>query len=964
MATQRPETGLPLIEDDAARRPMAGVVPGMMSRLVAPSQSSLKENVDGSVIVDLDEEPDESEIQENADGSVLVLDPEDDGSKKRSQSFLENLAVDMEPAERARLGHQLLDDIQRDKEDRRERDDQYAEGIKRTGLGKEAPGGADFNGASKVVHPMLVEGCVDFSARVMKEVFPARGPVKAHIVGTSTREKIERAERKKKYMNWQCTKQMKEFRTNFEEMLTQVPLGGSQYIKVWHDDRFKRPRTEVVFIDKMHLPAASSSFCSAMRKTHEQNITSLEFESRVKSGLYRETPRAGTSGSTPQKSESELASEKIEGKSDSANNDDGLRTIYESYAQITIEDPLAEKDAPAPYIVTIDEMSGEVLAIYRNWSEEDQQREELEWFAEAKFFPWRGAYGIGLLHIAGSLSAGATGALRALLDSAHIANFPGALSLKGVRMSGQNTSVEPTQVTQIEGPTGVDDIRKLAMPFPFPGPSTVLFQLLEYMVQSGKGVIATAEEKIADASSTAPVGTTLAMIEQGSINYSSVHARMHATMEKILGILHRIDGAFMQDRVTVKELGELVVEREDFLGPMDVVPVSDPNIFSETQRFAQLQAVLQLRTQFAPGSFKDPALLEQAMRLLNYPNYEDVLNTPLEAEDRDAVEENAVAADPQSQLDVYENQDHLSHLETHVTFMASPIFCANPIMAPITLPKLFEHCKKHLIEYYRENVRAASVQLARNAGLLNGRAHTDAVYAAASRVADKQMAEELKDIMQALQQLQSQMAQLIPPPPDPEVNKENVKAQSQQAIEKMRTDAEGVREQQRLTAEQELEQLKLKIQEATEQRREMVEAQAAAAAQQAEATRHTEEMAVAQQNARMAELSEQQKQMREQFTAMMAEAAESRRNTQDNQTAVIVEHIKTLAASMAPKPGPEGETSEPSENVVDASKQLNELMVVALMDLMRQNSAPRSYRVNKNPTDGSMTLESIVQQGA
>jgi hypothetical protein len=179
-------------------------------------------------------------------------------------------------------------------------------------------------------------------------------------------------------------------------------------------------------------------------------------------------------------------------------------------------------------------------------------------------------------------------------------------------------------------------------------------------------------------------------MEPCSITYSSIHARLHNFMERLLGILHRIDAETIDDRVTVEELGDLVVRREDFQGPMDVIPVSDPNIFSETQRYAQLQAVLQLKGLFPPGSFKEPALLEQAMRLLNYPNYEDVLNTPLEAEERTALDENVVASNQQSQLEVYELQDHLAHLQAHVRFMSSPIFCANPLMAAPALPKLMD----------------------------------------------------------------------------------------------------------------------------------------------------------------------------------------------------------------------------------------------------------------------------------
>ena len=322
--------------------------------------------------------------------------------------------------------------------------------------------------------------------------------------------------------------------------------------------------------------------------------------------------------------------------------------------------------------------------------------------------------------------------------AAHISNSQTMIKLKGGR-GGQTLNIQPTEILEVEGGLNVDDVRKLAMPLPFNQPSGTLFQLLGFLVDAGKGVVRTTMESSAESDVNMPVGTKLANIEQGMVVYSAIHGRMHNAIERVLSVLHRLNGMYLDDKTEVQTTGSLVASRSDFNGPMDVVPVSDPNIFSETQRYAQLQAVLQLRTQFQPGSFKDPQLLEQAMRLLNYPNYEDVLNTPLEAEERTALDENVVAANPQSQLEVYELQDHLAHLQTHVRFMASPIFCANPLMAPIALPKLMEHCRKHLLAYYQENVEAATIALKKT--MANGAAalfpeigNTDALTAAASQV--------------------------------------------------------------------------------------------------------------------------------------------------------------------------------------------------------------------------------------
>ncbi len=994
--------------DEAA----AAVLPGSFG---AALESTATMNADGSAVVELGDEED-LEVVENDDGSATVHDEKAEGhhDPHDERDFMHNLVETLPPEVTTRVARILLDDIRRDKESREERDKLYADGIKRTGMGNEAPGGADFEGASRVVHPMIMEACVDFAARTMKEVFPARGPVKTHIVGKSTRAKIERAERKKKYMNWQCTKQIRELRPMFEQMLTQVPLGGSQYIKVWYDDRVERPRAEFLPVDKFHLPFAAADMWSAERKTHEQTITRAEFEGRVNSGLYADVVVGSDSGSSPETTLAEQASNKVEGKEDSGYNEDGLRTVYEVYVHLEVtEDRRSKKECHCPYIVTIDDSSGKMLAMYRNWREREENFQELQWVVEAKFLPWRGAYGVGLLHIAGSLSVGATGALRALLDSAHINNFPGALKLKGARMAGQNVSSSPTEITEIEGPTNIDDIRKIVMPYPFNGPSPVLFQLLEYMVTAGKGVIATADEKIADATANSPVGTTLAMIEQGSVTYSSVHARMHQTMAQILEIIHRIDADFMNDSETVEELGELVVRNADFQGPMDIIPVSDPNIFSETQRYAQLQAVLQLRAQFQPGSFKDSALLEQSLRLLNYPGYEDILNTPLEAEERTAVVENAEAGNPQAQLKPYDTQDHLEHLKAHVTFMMSPIFCANPMMAPVRLPKLMEHCKEHLIEYYQENVRAAAIALSTKADLFKLKG-TDALLAAAVGAADKQMATELAPIMEQLAKLQQMMPQLIPPPPSPdqakaqaEVQKEQIRQQGASQRDAARLQAEQASEAQQLQAEQiarkeelqadmmteaqriqaarEADARKAQVTAMTSQQKIEADADRSERELQAAAARQTEEMAMAANNARMAEQSEQRKQdlemIREQMRQELQEViASQNRASQDRIEAeraanqrYIAElnannaQVVTLLGQLLGAKSPAGagakedKKPEPEPTPKEVTNAANDVLLATLEQLLRAQSAPRSYAIRRGP-DGSLALESTPQQ--
>lgn len=727
-------------------------------------------------IASFDNAPDDIEapqdLIEQPDGSYLVRDLE--AIEEPKQGFGENLVKVLDSTVLSRIASTQLDLIESDFRVRKPRDDQYTEGIRRTGLGQDAPGGAQFTGASKVVHPMLAKACVDFASRAAKELLPANGPVKTKIFGEVTDEKIDRAERKKQYMNWQLTRGIQEARAEFEQMLSQLPLGGAQY-KRWYIDN-GRPRTEAIYIDDVVTPFDEADFYTASRVTHRQRISRSTFEARIASKLYSyDGDTQSTTVSLGDASNASAATDKIVGQEEDelAYNENGLRTVYEQYVRMSVKDDPLTKGEPADYILHLDEHTSRPLGLYRNWSQEDKQRQRVHWIVEYIFIPWRGGRGIGLGHLIGSLAAGATGALRALLDSALIQNFPGALKLKGGRNSGQSKTVDPTSITEIDAPTGVDDIRKLVMGFPFPGPSNVLFTLLEWLTGQGEGTIAVASEKMADAGPNTPVGTTLAMIEMGSVNFSAIHARLHHSLSKELEVLHRLDGQFLTDKEVIAELGELTVSKTDFQGPMDIAPVSDPNIFSEAQRYAQLQAVMQLRAdpQFAQF-FKADKLLERAMKLLQIPGFEELANLPIEAQRRGPLEENAIVAEEQTaELKVYREQDDMAHLQLHLQFATSPMFGASPLLGPIVLPRLLKHCQDHLLALYRKHTQAAAATFAQIAMHQGAELTEEQAQAQGAAFADMMMSSLLGPMVApALQQAYQAMQMAAPkPPPSPDV---------------------------------------------------------------------------------------------------------------------------------------------------------------------------------------------------
>lgn len=762
--------------------------------------------MENSSLTQLDEEPDAFEVVgqsdafevvEQPDGSAVVSLPED-AAAYTSEDFGENLAETLDESFLASLGTEIAELIDSDRRSREPRDKQQAEGIKRTGLGKDSPGGATFEGASKAVHPMLSKGCVEFASRAIKELFPSTGPCKTQIIGEADDVKVDKAERKKAYMNWQLTTRIQEQRAEFERLLSQLPLGGSQYKRWWWDAALGRPRTETVYIDDVFLPYSQSDFYTSYRVTHRQWVTVDEYEARIDTGLYRDINISRANKGWQDKSESRVASDKIEGvEEDDVYNDEGLREIYMSYVDLVVPDDAYADGRKAPYVLHIENHTQRVLGLYRNWAENDKLQAKKHWMVEYTFIPWRGGPGVGLFHLIGSLSSGGTGALRALLDSAHIQNFPGGLKLKGGRTAGQSIQVNATELAEIDAPAGVDDIRKMVMPFPFAGPSPVLFNLLEWLTQQAEGVISTASEAISKAGPDMPVGTALALIEHGSVNFSAIHARCHAALKKELEILHRLDAENMTDEEVIEELGSLVVTRQDFQGPLDIIPVSDPNIFSEAQRYAQLQAVMQLSLNPAFSKyFKPERLLQRSLKLLQITSPEDIANIPKDARRLGPLAENyAVTEFDPAPLKVYQEQDDIAHLETHLHFLVSPIFGANPLIGPQVFGPMMLHIKDHLMSFYKKHTNSAADVLEMMSPAMGevriSRAQAEAKGAA---FADQVMAQLLAPmIMPAMQQAQQLAQQFAPKPPvDPTVQ---AQLAGQQATAKMQIDAQAALEQ-------------------------------------------------------------------------------------------------------------------------------------------------------------------------
>jgi len=744
--------------------------------------------------VNLPKETDADVVDTPDGGADITMSPGNHFPTADATRFYDNLVESLPQDYLDNIALELLQKIERDKEAREKRDEQYAEGLRRTGIGKDAPGGADFQGASKVVHPMLTKASVEFEARAMKEVFPARGPVKTFIPGTLTKRRLEKAERQAKYYNWLMTTQMPEFRPYLEQTLTQAALGGVQYMRHRWDARLRRTTSMTIHQDKLFLPYDAASLWAAERVVFEDDISELEYRNRVRDKIYVDIDLMPVS-LRPDEGKSAEARAKSEGKEVwEPYNQDGIRRTYEVN---TYFDDLEEKltsgsqgptDMSLPYLVFLDEATHRVLGIQRNWEHTDKTMQRLHWIVEWPFVPWVGAYPIGMVHMIGSLSGAATGALRALLDAGHIANQNTSYVLKGPNISGQSRNVMIAQQNYVQGGVGGDDIRKLLYPITPQQPSITLFQLLGFLVDSGEQMVRTTFENLSENNPNAPVGTTYALIEQGLAVVSTIIGRMHFAMFNTLQVLHRISRLYVTDAEIHDEAGELLAYREDFQGPCDVIPVSDPGIPSDAHRFAQMQVVAQ-RADMKPMVYNQRRVEKMVLERLRVPDPDSFLMPIAEPVEMNAANENTALCFARP-IVAFPHQDHIAHLQTHIDFIMSPVLGMLPMIGSKVLQPLLNHLGEHVALWYLGRVYHTIDQ--NLVGDLdnymtitdeNVKRELDMTIAAAS----KRVMQDALAIQQGLQlpvvirKAQQMIQQLTPPPQDPrmaaELQKEQIRQQ-------------------------------------------------------------------------------------------------------------------------------------------------------------------------------------------
>ena len=631
-------------------------------------------------------------------GVELEIDPD----AMSEEDFSANLAEEMTSSAMQTLGSDLTSEIDNDKAGRKDWEKAYTEGLKLLGLQYEERT-EPWNGACGVFHPMITEAVVRFQSETITETFPAAGPVKTKIIGKETKEKKESAVRVREDMNWQLTEKMVEFRAEHERMLWSLPATGSAFKKVYYDPSLGRQVSIFIPAEDILLPYGASDIQSCYRVTHVMHKTKNEILKLQAAGFYRE---CDIGDPTKETTDIEKAKDKETGFSDL--NDDRF-TLYEIHADLDLkgfED--VDKDGEEtgimlPYVVTLIKGTGEVLAIRRNWEEDDELRLKRQHFVHYQYIPGFGAYGFGLFHLIGGFAKSATSIMRQLVDAGTLSNLPGGLKTRGLRIKGDDTPIAPGEWRDVDIGSGV--MRDNILPLPYKEPSQVLYTLLGNIVEEGRRFAATADLKISDMSGQSPVGTTLALLERQLKVMTAVQARVHAAFKQELKLLARIIADYTDPDYSYEpEVGERKAKKEDY-DDVDVIPVSDPNAATMSQRVVQYQAVIQM-AQMAPDIYDLPQLHRNMLEVLGIKNAEKLVPLPDDQKPMDPVTENMMIIKGEP-VKAFSYQDQKSHIGVHMAMMQDPsitqLIGQNP-KAPLIQAAMMAHIAEHVGFQYRQQI--------------------------------------------------------------------------------------------------------------------------------------------------------------------------------------------------------------------------------------------------------------------
>ena len=662
-----------------------------------------------------------------------------------------NLAELLDDGYLGEISSDLRGSYEEDLESRSEWEDTYTKGLDQLGV-KHEERSQPFEGASGVTHPLIAESVTQFQAQAYKELLPSGGPVKTQVLGLQNADREEQASRVKNFMNYQIMEVMEEFDPDMDQLLFYLPLSGSTFKKVYFDEAKQRAVSKFIPAQDLVVPYAASDLATASRVTHVLRMDANDVRKMQIAGVYKDVEL-----SKYEEGEDEVRQKIDEIQGTSKGYTDDVFTILEMHVDLDIEgfedmSPSGEPTGIAlPYIVTIDEGSGQVLAIRRNFEEGAGLAKKTQYFVHYKFMPGLGFYGFGLIHMIGGLGRAATSILRQLIDAGTLANLPAGFKARGVRVRNDDEPLQPGEWRDIDAPGG--NIRDAIIPLPYKEPSGTLAQLLGALIEGGRRFVSLADQQTGDGNTAAPVGTTVAMLERGMKVMSAIHKRLHYSQRQEFRVLARI----FRDNLPPEypydvQGGNRMIKAQDFDDRVDVVPVSDPNIFSMAQRVTLAQTQLQL-AQSNPQVHNLHAAYRRMYQALEVQNIDEILPPPPKPQPLDPAIENARALMGEI-LNTFPEQDHDAHIRMHMAFMKAPLVMTSPQV----MGTFYAHIMEHVSQKARQMVMAEIEQIINQAQLA---AQGGAIDPVAAQQQIMKVQQDMQDPAQMEQLISMQMEKLM-----------------------------------------------------------------------------------------------------------------------------------------------------------------------------------------------------------
>ena len=635
---------------------------------------------------------------ETEDGGMIIDFTGEQVDEIMSGGFDANLAEEIEEADLQSMASELISSFNSDRQSRSEWAKSYVKGLDLLGM-KIEERQQPWAGSSGVFHPILTESIVRFQAQAMGEIFPASGPVRTKIVGKMSVEKTEQAARVENEMNYLLTEQMTEYRDETEQMLFKLPLAGSAFKKVYYDPIMERPCAMFVPAEDFVVSYGASDLMTCERYTHVMKKSANDIAKLQDNGFYRdiELPEP-----EPDMSDIQEKYDELDGESATIEDDD-RHTLLEMHVEMEMPEPFQEDDGIArPYVITIDKSSRTILSIRRNYYEDDKKKRKRQYFVHYRYLPGLGFYGTGLIHLIGGLAKSATSILRQLIDAGTLSNLPAGLKARGLRIKGDDSPLMPGEFRDVDVPGGA--IRDAITFIPYKEPSSVLYQLLGNIVDEGRRIGSVADIQVGDINAQAPVGTTLALMERSMKVMSGVQARLHAALKNELRLLSNVIRDYMDGEYAYEMEGDFD-RTKDFDDRVDVIPVSDPNAATMSQRVMQYQAALQLAQQ-APQLYDMGKLHRQMLEVLGIQDAKDIIKLPDDIKPADPVTEN-MAILKQEPVKAFKYQDHEAHIQVHLAAANDPklkeIVGQSPFAGAIQAA-LSAHITEHVAFQYRKEI--------------------------------------------------------------------------------------------------------------------------------------------------------------------------------------------------------------------------------------------------------------------